>query len=74
MKMSAVTLEVLAQRLDAVEKQLARLSNPPQPKDWRRVVGMFEGSSFMKQVIEEGKALRQMDRESAQREASESQP
>jgi hypothetical protein len=72
--MPTPTLEALAQRLDMVEKELARLSAPSRPKDWRRVVGMFEGSEFMKQVIEEGKAIRQADREAAQRESPEAQP
>ena len=72
--MPGLTLEVLAKRLEAVEKEIARLSGPPRPKDWQRVVGMFDGSDFMKQVIAEGKAIRQADRETAQRDASESQP
>lgn len=68
--MSALTLEKLAQRLDAVEKELARLATTPRVKDWQKVVGMFDDDDFMKQVIEEGKSIRQADRDAAQRAAA----
>ena len=72
--MPGIILEVLAQRLEAVEKEIARLAGPPCPKDWRRVVGLFDGSEFMKQVLAEGKSIRQADREAALRESPEGQP
>ena len=72
--MQTLTLEALAQRLEVVEKQVAQLSEPQRAKDWRRVVGMFDGSEFMKQVIAEGRAIRQADREAAQGDAADRQP
>jgi hypothetical protein len=61
--MSAPTLEELAQRLDAVEKTLAQMALPSRAKNWRRVVGLFSEDEFMKQVIAEGNAIREADRE-----------
>lgn len=72
--MPGITLESLAQRLDAVEQEITRLTGPARSKDWRRVVGMFADDEFMKQVIEEGSAIRQADRDAAQKEASEDRP
>ena len=66
--MPEITLESLAARLAEVERQLAaqRAAPPPPPKkDWRRTVGMFTGSEFMKQVDAEGEAVREADREEA---------
>ena len=62
--MSEITLESLAARLAEVERQLAaQQATPPQrKKDWRRTVGMFTGSEFMKQVDAEGEAVREEDR------------
>jgi len=36
-------------------------------KDWRRVVGMFGESEFMRQVDAEGQAIREAERAEAQR-------
>lgn len=66
--MSELTLEALAKRVETLEKQVARLT--PPAKDWRGVVGMFEGSDFMRQVDEEGRAIREADRRAA-REAEQ---
>jgi len=61
--MSELTLEALARRIESLEKQLADLTR--SQKDWRSVVGMFEGSDFMRQVDEEGRAIREADRQAA---------
>ena len=65
--MSELTLESLAARLAVIEQELAALRSPPAPhnKDWRRTVGMFTGSEFMKQVDAEGEAIREADRAAA---------
>lgn len=48
--MAELTLEILAMRLADLERKVAALATPPPAKDWRRTVGMFEGSEFMAQV------------------------
>ncbi len=66
--MPELTLEALAKRLEAVEKELAELKRPAGEKDWRRVAGMFTGSEFMKQVDAEGQAIREAERKAAREE------
>ena len=61
--MTELTLESLAKRLEAVEGELARLKQPE--KDWRRSLGMFAGSEFMKQVDAEVEAIREAERKAA---------
>ncbi len=61
--MSDMTLEALVKRIEILEKQVARLM--PPAKDWRSVIGMFEGSDFMRQVDEEGRVIREADRRAA---------
>ena len=62
-----VTLESLAQRVAALERALD--VKPPQSdkNGWRRVVGMFDDSDFMRQVDEECLWLREAEREVARR-------
>lgn len=71
--MAEPTLAELAKRLEAVEKQLAEqaAAKTGRKKDWRRVIGMFTGSEFMKQVDAEGQAVREADRNAAQQETPE---
>ncbi len=64
--MQPVTLESLAQRVDALERALRMVPPPPGNDDWQRVVGMFAGSHFMKQVDEEGRRIREAERAQAQ--------
>ena len=61
--MPTLTLENLASRLEAVEKQLAEQTLPK--KDWRRTVGMFEGSEFIKELDDECSAMREAERTAA---------
>lgn len=65
--MSELTLESLAARVAVLEQQLAAQRSPaaPRKKDWRRTVGMFGDSEFMKQVDAEGEAIREADRAAA---------
>lgn len=67
--MTELTLESLAKRIDALERKLAERAAPEN--DWRRVVGMFEGSEFMKQVDEEVAAMREAERQAAREGRSE---
>ncbi|HEV2970912.1 MAG TPA: hypothetical protein VGY55_13150 [Pirellulales bacterium] len=59
----------LDQRVAALEQEVARLSKlqpgerrPPE-KDWRSTLGMFAGDPVMKEIIEEGRKIREIDRE-----------
>jgi hypothetical protein len=63
-----VTLESLAQRVEAIERALD-LKRPQADKNaWRGVFGMFAGSDFMRQVDEEGRKIREAERAQAQQE------
>jgi len=63
--MNDVTLESLTKRVEALESALA--VRPVRPKDWRRVVGMFKDSDFMREVDEECLRMREAEREAARR-------
>lgn len=64
--MAELTLEALAKRIEAIEKELAeQRDRKAREKDWRRVAGMFTGSAFMKLVDAEGRALREAERQAA---------
>jgi hypothetical protein len=68
--MKEVTLESLARRVEALERVLQLKPFDVRPKDWRRVVGMFGDSEFMRQVDAEGQALREAERAEARRAES----
>jgi hypothetical protein len=59
--MPELTLESLAARIEAIEKQLAAQQAAPRKKDWRRVAGMFTGNDYQKQIDAEGAAIRAAD-------------
>lgn len=63
--MNDLTLEALAQRLGDLERKMAELTAARPKKDWRRTVGMFEGSEFMAQVDAEVLAQREAERAAA---------
>ena len=66
--MGNLTLESLARRVEALEAALAA-KGPKRPgKDWRKVVGMFHDSDFMRAVDEECLRSREMEREAARGE------
>lgn len=70
--MSELTLESLAKRVEALENALIAQSPKLAPKDWRRVVGMFRDSEFMREVDEECLRMREAERHAArQAESSE---
>jgi predicted transposase YdaD len=66
--MAELTLEALAKRVEALEIALATKGPTRPPKDWRRVVGMFRDSEFMREVDEECHRMREAEREAARRE------
>ena len=65
--MNELTLESLAKRVEALEKVIATPRPDQSRKDWRRVVGMFRDSEFMRRVDEECLRVREAERESARR-------
>jgi len=68
--MSELTLETLAKRVEALENAFAAREHKRPAKDWRRVVGMFRDSEFMRTVDEECQRMREAERETARREES----
>ncbi len=51
--MTDLTLESLAKRVEALEQVLVTKGLDRSRKDWRKVVGMFGDSEFMREVDEE---------------------
>lgn len=66
--MNELTLESLAKRVDALEEALIAKPSKTAAKDWRKVVGMFADSEFMRLVDEECLRTREVEREEARRE------
>ena len=68
--MNELTLEALAKRIEALEKQFAeRCEESTAKKDWRSTVGMFDSDpEFMQQVFAEGQAIREAERKAAREE------
>jgi hypothetical protein len=61
--MPELTLEGLAKRVEALEKK----AGAGPVTDWRAVVGLFDDDPGFADVIAEGKAIREADREAARR-------
>ena len=57
-----LTLEALARRVEALERAVRLQPPAPGRDDWQRVVGMFAGSDFMRQVDDEGRKIREAER------------
>jgi hypothetical protein len=61
----------LEKRLITLEKQVAELAAQVEKlnhhPDWRRMIGMFTGSDFMKRVDAAGQAIRKKEREKSKR-------
>ena len=68
--MSELTLESLARRLADVERRLNE-RQATSAKDWRIAAGMFTGREFSKIADEEGRKIREADREEARRDFGE---
>lgn len=59
----AATLEERLARVEQLVEDLVRQSKTPEPlKDWRRTIGMFDGDPIMKEIIDEGRRIREQDR------------
>lgn len=71
--MSEITLENLAARVAALEKQVAEqaTAKPARTKDWRRTIGMFAGNEFIKELDAEVAAMREAERKAARGESVE---
>jgi hypothetical protein len=65
--MSELTLEPLAKRVEALEIALAARESKRPRKDWRKFIGMFGDSEFMREVDEECLRMREAEREAARR-------
>jgi hypothetical protein len=65
--MNDLTLESLANRVAALEKEIATKRPDQSRKDWRKVIGMFRDSEFMRKVDEECLRIREAEREAARR-------
>jgi hypothetical protein len=63
--MSQITLESLAKRVEALEFAVAEQASKRVQKDWRKVIGMFRDSEFMREVDEECLRTREAEREAA---------
>ncbi len=63
--MSKPTLESLAKRVEALEIALNAQKPIGRGKDWRRVIGMFGDSEFMRAVDDECQRMREAEREAA---------
>ena len=65
-----MSLQTIEERVAALEHQVAQLTRrllpgeklPPE-KDWRSTLGMFADDPIMKEIIEEGRKIRELDRE-----------
>ena len=66
--MNEPTLESLSQRIDALERELRTQRSTESHKDWRRVVGIAGDSDWMCHIDEEGRKIREAEREAARRE------
>ena len=66
--MNEFTLESLAKRVEALENAVGTKRPGPARKDWRKVVGMFGDSEFMREVDEECLRMREAEREAARQE------
>jgi len=65
--MTELSLESLAKRVEALEIALSAKQPNGPGKDWRKVIGMFGDSEFMREVDEECRRMREAEREAARR-------
>lgn len=70
--MPEVTLESLAARLAAVERELAALRGVTLPsRDWRSVAGISEETEFSRRMQAEMKAIKDAERSAAENGSEE---
>jgi hypothetical protein len=67
MAMNDPTLESLAKRVEALEEVIGTKRPDLPRKDWRKAVGMFGDSEFMKEVDEECLRMCEAERKAARR-------
>ncbi len=65
--MKELTRESLAKRVEALESAVGTKHGGATRKDWRKVVGMFGDSEFLREVDEECLRMREAEREAARR-------
>ena len=65
--MNELTLESLARRVEALEIAVGTTGPNDTQKDWRKTIGMFGDSEFMREVDEECRRMREAEREAARR-------
>ncbi len=66
--MTNLTLESLAQRVEALEKKLTEV---PTPNNWASVVGMFDADpELMQQVLADASAAREAERRAVGEESA----
>ncbi|ETX02230.1 hypothetical protein [Candidatus Entotheonella palauensis] len=63
--MSESPLEERVSKLEQLVNKLIH-GTDAAPKDWRQTVGMFDGDPIMKEIIEEGRRIREADRRQTQ--------
>ena len=69
--MQEVTLESLAKRVEALEQAIKNQEHQTAGRDWWNVVGTIKDDEFMRSIVAEGRAIREAEREAANREAEE---
>jgi hypothetical protein len=65
--MKDLALESLAKPVAALEKEMATKRPDESRNDWRKLVGMFRDSEFIRKVEEECLRSREAEREAARR-------
>ena len=66
-----VTLESLARRVAALERQISRQSVVPPTRDWRSVIGMSADTPIVREVHAAIAEAREQERREAREEAGE---
>lgn len=62
--MATPTLEERVVQLEkTVAELVGRVDGSPARKNWRSTVGMFANDPVMKEIIEEGRRIREADRQ-----------
>ena len=62
--MPEATLEGRVIKLEKlVDTLLQQVDVSARKKDWRRTAGLFDGDPLMKEIIEEGRRIREEDRQ-----------